>query len=520
MKAFFSVLAAGILSIPLSGQIPVLNSYPSAAATIYLDFDGEYVSGTGWNWYGPIDAQPAGVSDAAILEIFNRVAEDYRVFNINVTTDSGVYAAAPVFRRTRVIITPSYQWYGAAGGVAYVGSFLWGDDTPAWVFSNLLGYNTKNIAEAISHEGGHTLGLQHQSRYDSACNKTAEYSGGQGSGEIGWAPIMGIGYYKNITTWTSGTNSYGCNYIQNDIDVIAQVVGLRTDDHGNVPVSATPVTMTGTNFEASGIINNDPDVDAFTFTVPTAAHFRLVAVPENVGSGNAGANVDIKVALLNQFADTIGQYNPSDLLDAGIDTNLLAGTYYFVVDGVGNVNLLNYGSVGFYLLNGSIDQALPVTRFTLGAAHTGTSDQLYWSYVSDETIKYQAVERSNNGSQFEEIARLSSLARTYSCTSREADTYYRVRAVTANNQVYYSNVAALRSKTNAITNGNVVSSYIDVNAPSNCAFQLCDESGRLLQRGRLNAGRNRILFNFSPRGILILKLTGAGATYAQKLIRQ
>ncbi len=51
------------------------------------------------------------------------------------------------------------------------------------------------------------LGLQHQSTYDSNCVKTAEYSPGQGSGEIGWAPIMGDGYYENLTTWHIG-NQY------------------------------------------------------------------------------------------------------------------------------------------------------------------------------------------------------------------------------------------------------------------------------------------------------------------------
>jgi hypothetical protein len=44
-----------------------------------------------------------------------------------------------------------------AGGVAYVGSFSWAVDTPAFVFSQKLGSNyAPYIWEAASHECGHT----------------------------------------------------------------------------------------------------------------------------------------------------------------------------------------------------------------------------------------------------------------------------------------------------------------------------------------------------------------------------
>jgi hypothetical protein len=87
--------------------------------------------------------------------------------------------------------------------VSYVGSFTWGDDTPGWVFSGLLNNNIKYIAEAVSHEAGHTLGLQHQSNYDAECTKTSEYGQGQGTGEISWAPIMGSRFI--IETLRPGT---------------------------------------------------------------------------------------------------------------------------------------------------------------------------------------------------------------------------------------------------------------------------------------------------------------------------
>src|SRR5436853_4729854 len=175
-------------------QVSIYNSYPDAAPVIFLDFDGHTVSGTGWNSEGPIYCGASGLTATQIAEVFNRVAEDYRPFTVNVTTDSTKYLSAPVNQRMRVIITVTSDWYGSAGGVAFVNSFTWGDNTPCFVFSALLNYNTKNISEASAHEAGHTLGLRHQSVYDVNCVKTSEYNPGIGTGDISWAPIMGVGY--------------------------------------------------------------------------------------------------------------------------------------------------------------------------------------------------------------------------------------------------------------------------------------------------------------------------------------
>ena len=209
-NVYVSLLLSFCLSLFAAAQVPQLSSYPSATAVLFLDFDGHVVEGTSWNSDGPIVCNSSNLSTAQVFEIYNRVAEDYRPFNINVTTDSTKYSAAPSTRRMRVVLTTSSSWYGSAGGVSFNNSFTWGDNTPCFVFTALLNYNTKYIAEAASHEAGHTFGLNHQSSYDNICNKTSEYNSGTGSGEIGWAPIMGVGYYRNQTLWHYGTNPYGC----------------------------------------------------------------------------------------------------------------------------------------------------------------------------------------------------------------------------------------------------------------------------------------------------------------------
>ena len=131
MKNLFrSTMMALLFSVPLftGAQVPVMNSYPSATAVLFLDFDGHTLDNTAWNYNGPIVCDASGMTNTNIVSVFNRVAEDYRPFNINVTTDESKYLAAPIDRRIRVVLTVSHQWYGAAGGVAFVGSFTWGDD--------------------------------------------------------------------------------------------------------------------------------------------------------------------------------------------------------------------------------------------------------------------------------------------------------------------------------------------------------------------------------------------------------
>jgi hypothetical protein len=121
--AILTVLFAALVSAAntLQAQVPYgLSSYPTASATIFLDFDGQTVNSPYWNGGTPFVCAPAALTNAQMVRVFNQVSEDFRPFNLNITTDSSVYFAAPATRRQRIIITPTSSWYGSAGGVAYV----------------------------------------------------------------------------------------------------------------------------------------------------------------------------------------------------------------------------------------------------------------------------------------------------------------------------------------------------------------------------------------------------------------
>lgn len=532
MKLLYkSVLAAFLLSGTLTAksQVPVLSSYPSASMVIFLDFDGHTVENTAWNSSGPIYCGASGLSNTQITEIFNRIAEDYRPFNINITTDSTKFLAAPITNRMRVILTVSSSWYGSAGGVAFVGSFTWGDNTPCFVFSALLGYNTKNVTEAASHEAGHTLGLYHQSTYNASCVKTAEYNSGQGTGEIGWAPIMGVGYYQNLTLWNNGPNSYGCNNLQSDLDVItngANGFTYRTDDHAATFAGATNATFSNNQFTVSGIVERNTDQDMFKFTTTTAQRFTLNAVPYNVGTGNSGSDLDMQVTLYNSAQTQLNVYNPGTLLSSVIDSVLNPGTYYLKVEGKGNVYAPNYASLGSYSLQGNLSSAtLPLRRLELRGINNNDEHQLSWIIDADEEVVKQVLEVSTDGRNFGTLTEPANNSRAYAYRPNISGTIqYRLSVTFDNGHQYYSNVTTLRKAgttarptliSNLISSGN-----IEVASPGDFNYNIYDFNGKTLAQGKLTNGSNNISVPGSSSGMYFIRFINNSGQWIDKFIRQ
>ena len=318
------------------------NTTTAAANVILLDFDGQSVSNTSWNATGTINCAPSNLTEAEQAIVFQRVATDFTAFNIVVTTDETVYNNANPLRRMRVIITESWEWFGQAGGVSFINSFTWGDNTPCFVFSSLLGYNVKKIAEASSHEVGHTLGLRHQSVYDANGAKTAEYNPGQGTGEIAWAPIMGVSYSRNLSLWHNGTSSSTYNTYQNDVSIIAAVVGLVNDDYSNSTSSAASLSTS-----LQGLVNNSSDVDFFSINISGSKNVSVI--PQNVGINNEGGNLDLILKVYNSQGALLSTINDPNILSA--TTVLQPGSYFLSVNTADNSNALKYGMLSRYSIN-------------------------------------------------------------------------------------------------------------------------------------------------------------------------
>ncbi len=512
----------------VKSQVPLYNSYPSAAAVIFLDFDGHTVNGTSWNYNGPIVCGTSGLDNSQLTTVFNRVAEDYRPFNINITTDSTKYWAAPANQRTRVIITVSSSWYGAAGGVAFVGSFTWGDNNPCFVFSQLLNFNLKNIAEAAAHEAGHTLGLYHQSSYDANCNKLSDYYAGQGAGEIGWAPIMGVGYYQNFTLWHNGPNTYGCNSLQSDLDIITSATngfGYRTDDYNNTFADATVASFLNDQFTISGVVERNTDQDMFTFTLPADGHFQLDAIPYNVGTGDAGSDLDLQVSLYNASETLLNVFNPGTLLRSVIDTNLNAGLYYLKVEGRGNMYAPSYASLGSYSLTAHATggTTLDLHKLELHGRVNGDQHQLDWVIDASETVSRQILEISTDGRTFQQLIQPSNDDRTYSYRPYLVSSpKYRLNVTFSDGRQYYSNIVTVNQNgpRPRLTGTLIRSNTLVANSPGNFDYMIIDMNGRLLIQGKLVNGINNINVTNMPAGMYLVRFRDNELQWTDKFIRQ
>lgn len=405
---------------PQNGDLPqaifpldqtfLLNSKPGAVKTIYLDFDGHTLSGNGWTanyndgndiiappW--DTDGNPDSYNDSertAIQRIWYRVAEDFAGFDVNVTTEYPGEAALTRSNNgdqiygTRALVSAISSYFGNYGGIAYLGSFdsVGNYNKPALVFPERLSNSEKNIAEAISHEVGHNLGLNHD-----GVSGGAEYYTGHGN----WAPIMGVGYSRPITQWSQGEYA-SANNTQNDLVVIQQNgLEYRGDDHGNT--IATAQMLAGGNVSTNGIIERSTDVDVFGFPLSGGAAEITVTPWER------GPNLHLSVSLFDsagilitnrEVADTSAGVRPVSFTAA-----LAGGTYFLSVDGIGVGDPLGtgypgYGSLGNYSLaisSSALAQWLP----TSAGNYSWSADGNWLSGAAPDGIGLTASVNNNIG---------------------------------------------------------------------------------------------------------------------------
>jgi autotransporter-associated beta strand protein len=339
---------------PSENGIIQLESLPDATAVVYLDFDGEESNFPSW---GYINALPSGSSNTQIFDVWRAIAEDYQPFNINITTVRSVYDAAPQGRRMHVIFTPTNDAAPGAGGVAYVGSFNQTGNRVCWVFYS----SGKPAVEAGSHEIGHTVGLYHDGR--------TSPSEGYYSGHNGWAPIMGVGYSQTLSQWSKGEYP-SANNTEDDLNIIASNnndVDYREDDYSSTYATSAwlDVASGGVVFN-EGIIEIPGDQDAFRFST-SGGNLSL-----NINNASYNPNLDVKTEIVSSAGDVIATSDPTNSTDASFSAlNLAAGDYFLRITGIGKgetdlaTGYTNYGSLGSYIITGTINGGVTADHFTI-----------------------------------------------------------------------------------------------------------------------------------------------------------
>lgn len=367
-----SVAAAAVA--PLS-QTFTLQSKPGSSRTIFLDFDGHTVSGTQWNTqFGVASGFHVGYSldgdygtftdeeRRFVQDVWQRVAEDYAPFDVNVTTqDPGLAAlvrsgATDNAYGTRALITNSASFPADCGsgcaGIAFVGTATSVGERfhPAWIKGNVNARNPAGMALVVSHEVGHTFGLGH-----AGTTSSAYYAG-----HDNWGPIMGSPYSRALTQWTDHTYAGATRSSAQSGDDLAVLAAtgltVRADEAPGGVTDAPPVTPTGTE----GVISTRTDAD--TWSLGTCDGRLLV----EARSKWDGTNLDIRLDLLDAVGTTLTTSDPASGqtgspptatgTSATIDVRSGGAARWLRVDGTGRAPAYSdYGSLGAYVLTVTCD---------------------------------------------------------------------------------------------------------------------------------------------------------------------
>ncbi len=386
--------AEGASDEKASGSFPnantfLLHSQPTSKRVIYLDFDGyELPAGTNWlsgaaysaaPW--DVDGNPASLSQLehdTIQGVWQRVAEDFAPFDVDVTTEDPGYTAINrqnvlnVTYGTRVVITdsPNVDFCVAPCRVAaFTGVFdaigaSHDANQPAWVLPDLAGDSAKALGEAISQAAGTTLGLS----FDGFTGGEAEYSG-----HDPWAPIMGDGSQQPITQWSKGEYS-GADNTEDDLAVMAAngVVLLPDDVGGALPAAADLVPG------ATSLIGGQPsgDSDAWRYVAQCSGSFTFDVQPAPV-SPNLNVRVQLhdSAGLLQDVTTPVVRVD-DDLatgLGATITETLAEGMAYSVVVlpealATPATGFSNYANMGNYQIDVHEPAGCCPTNDTYGSA--------------------------------------------------------------------------------------------------------------------------------------------------------
>jgi len=411
--------AATERAVPVHTSISVadalsLNSRPGSPRTIFLDVNGHDVTGSQWD-----DNDVFGSSGASrkipgyniqgdsnnystlerqnIIEMWSSVAEDFAMFDVNVTTQTPSESAldrtnvSDTQFGVRVVVSNSSnkvaQWCGC-GGVAFVGVFNhypgldagegpdWSshsDYSPAFAFSQ-SSMGGKTLSDIVSHEVGHTLGLSHDGGVNEQGGAVEDYF----MGRDGWAPIMGAGYSQPLVQWSDGTYTTANNQ-EDDLAVMQTFgVGLLADDHGNTSNAATPLAL---DVAATGVITTRTDVDSFSFVPLTNTVTVSAALPAR------SPNVDVSLVVTDSLGNPVATINPvfsapfatlATGLDASEIVTVTPGeTHYVAIDGAGfgswpTTGYSDYGSIGDYQITVLGEAISPTATPTIsGSAKVG-----------------------------------------------------------------------------------------------------------------------------------------------------
>lgn len=324
------------------GDVLKLQSRPGAEKVWFIDFS-DTMSGS--------EPKP-GHTKAAIWQAWAITAAHFYSFDINVTTDPTVYAAAPVSKTgcthfTYDTICPDAPMcpQRSSCGINVFGT--------SSCCSNYLyedGYGTGRI---IAHEAGHAFGLSH----DEGSPGGAYF---EGLPDFKWTVLMGnvwpgdaweeeALYQLSKGEYDTATND------EDDLAIINEAMEYVADD---IPESKVLSVENGkiSRERNWGQIHRSIDTDSWTFSVaPGGGHVTLdVTRIEDKG----GSMLDVDATIIDSAQQVVAHDNPIAKRYANLDVELPEGEYTLIVkggsEGTPQKGFSNYSSHGLYGIDGSV----------------------------------------------------------------------------------------------------------------------------------------------------------------------
>jgi hypothetical protein len=218
------------------------------------------------------------------------------------------------------------------------------------------------LAEVISHEIGHMIGLAHDG------TSTLEYYGGHGDGPTSWAPIMGgpapgLAVGRNVTQWAAGGYP-DANNLEPDLELLTTLAYLsipprtyRLDDVGDDIAAASTLSL-----PASGVLAEPGDVDVYRLPLVREAHIEVT--PFRAGGLTDGGNLDVAFDVIDASGALVATADPQKLTTAALTVELPLEPHYLRVRASHDPdNYPLYGSLGQYTITATL-RSVSLTEFS------------------------------------------------------------------------------------------------------------------------------------------------------------